>query len=301
MRIGLVDVDGHNFPNLPLMKISQHHKQKGDDVGWWCALERYDIVYKSKVFDFTPDIEYMPMAEQVIEGGTGYGLENNLPDYIEHITPDYSIYPQYSEAYGFLTRGCPRQCEFCIVSKKEGCKSLKVADLSEFYTGQKQIKLLDPNLLACMERERLLGQLANSKAWVDFTQGLDIRFIDKDVTALLLQCKIKNLHFAWDNAKDDLTDRFIAFKEQSGIDYRKLGVYVLSNFNTTHEEDLYRIETLKRLGYSPYLMVYDKKNAPKQTRELQRYVNNRIIFHTINSFSDYKDNRELFSDKWEIV
>lgn len=288
MRVGLVDVDGHNFPNLPLMKISQHHKQKGDDVDWWCALERYDIVYKSKVFDFTPDVEYIPMADQVIEGGTGYGLTNNLPSEIEHITPDYSLYPQFAEAYGFLTRGCPRQCEFCIVSKKEGCQSRKVADLNEFYTGQKQIKLLDPNLLACAERADLLQQLAASGAWVDFTQGLDIRFISKDITELLLKCKIKNLHFAWDNPKEDLTERFIAFKAQSKIDYRKLGVYILTNFNSSHEEDLYRVETLKKLGYSPYVMVFDKKNAPKQTRELQRYVNNRIIFYSADSFSDYK-------------
>ncbi len=138
MKIGLVDVDSHHFPNLPLMKLSAYHKRKGDEVEFWMPLNKYDIVYKSKVFDFTPDIDYMPMADQIFEGGTGYKTSVNLPHGIEHITPDYSLYPQYDEAYGFLTRGCPRKCKFCVVSEKEGYISKQVAELSEFYTGQKK-------------------------------------------------------------------------------------------------------------------------------------------------------------------
>lgn len=125
MKIGLIDVDNLNkkriaFPNLPLMKLSAYHKARGDEVSWWFALERYDLVYKSKIFDFSREIEYEPQAATVIEGGTGYGLENRLPDDVEHIMPDYSLYPDFTAAYGFLTRGCPRQCPFCIVSPKEG-------------------------------------------------------------------------------------------------------------------------------------------------------------------------------------
>jgi len=291
LKIGLIDVDGHNFPNLPIMKISQYHKSRGDSVNWWIALEHYDIVYKSKVFDFTPDIQYMPFADRIVEGGTAYGLDNKLPDEIENIMPDYSIYNRNNEAYGFLTRGCPRQCKFCIVSKKEGCKSVKVADLEEFWSGQKHIKLLDPNLIACKERERLLEQLIKSGAWIDFTQGLDIRLMNEDICGLLLKLKIKNIHFAWDNAKEDLTEKFIQFKEQSKIDYRKLGVYVLSNFDSTHEEDLYRVQALRKIGYSPYLMIYDKQNASRRTRMLQRWVNNKRIFKTIEKFEDYDPKR----------
>lgn len=235
MKIGLIDVDGHNFPNLPLMKISAYHKSQGDHVEWWNGLNTYDIVYKSKVFDFTPDIEYQPRADLIIEGGTGYNLTSCLPSYIEHITPDYSLYPDHPEAYGFLTRGCPRNCPFCIVSQKEGTVSKQAADLGEFWTGQHEIKLLDPSLLACADHERLLQQLISSGAWIDFTQGLDIRMTSRDNIALLMRMKITNIHFAWDNPRHDLTGHFRRFKELSGIDYRKLGVYVLTNYNSTLE------------------------------------------------------------------
>ena len=140
MRVGLIDVDSHNFPNLALMKISAHHKARGDDVQWAIPLEHYDVVYQSKVFDdtYSPDIDWQPNADRIVKGGTGYGLDNKLPDEIEHIYPDYSIYPELTEdtAYGFLTRGCPRHCDFCIVGDKEGLRSVKVADLSEFWRGR---------------------------------------------------------------------------------------------------------------------------------------------------------------------
>lgn len=297
MKIGLIDVDNLNkkriaFPNLPLMKLSAYHKARGDEVNWWIALERYDLVYKSKIFDFSRETEYMPQAAAVIEGGTGYGLENRLPDEVEHIMPDYSLYPDFAAAYGFLTRGCPRQCPFCIVSPKEGARSVKVADLSEFWSGQRQIKLLDPNLLACEEHEDLLQQLIESGARVDFTQGLDIRLITERNAELIKRVKVKNIHFAWDNPKQDLTEDFKRFKELSGIaDYRKLGVYVLTNYNSTLEEDLRRVYALRDLGYSPYVMVYDKAHAPRQARLLQRWVNNRIIFKTVPRFEDYDARR----------
>jgi len=118
MKIGLVDVDGHNFPNLPLMKLSAYHKRRGDDVEFWEKKSEYDICYKSKVFDFTPEIKDQIKADQIISGGTGYSLKTILPPEVENIMPDYGLYPQYSEAYGFLTRGCPRNCKFCIVTQK---------------------------------------------------------------------------------------------------------------------------------------------------------------------------------------
>lgn len=296
MKIGLVDMDNMNkkrvaFPNLPLMKLSAYHKARGDEVKWWIAFEKYDLVYKSKVFDFTPEIEYPIQAARIVEGGTGYGLDNRLPDEVEHIMPDYSLYPQFTAAFGFLTRGCPRSCPFCIVAPKEGARAVKVANLSEFWSGQRQIKLLDPNLLACKDHEELLGQLIESGAWVDFTQGLDIRLMTERNTELLKRVKVKNIHFAWDDPKQDLSEHFKRFKTLSGIDYRKLGVYVLTNFNSTHEEDLRRVYVLRDLGYSPYVMIYDKTHAPRQTRLLQRWVNNRIIFKTVPQFEDYDARR----------
>ena len=287
MNIGLVDIDGHNFPNLPLMKISAHHKQRGDSVEWAIGFEHYDIVYMSKIFTFTPDDDTMYQADEIIKGGTGYRLDNKLPNEIEHIYPDYTIYPQYNEAYGFLTRGCPRNCEFCIVTQKEGCQSKQVADLSEFWRNQKTVKLLDPNLLACKDREKLLQQLIDSKAYIDFTQGLDIRFVDKGIALMLNDMRVKMIHFAWDNADEDLTASFVKFKQQTVLDERRLRCYVLTNFDSTHEQDLYRLYKLREIGYDPYVMIYDKGNAPRPARLLQRWVNNKIIWRRCERFEDY--------------
>lgn len=143
IEIGLIDVDSHNFPNLCLMKLSAYHKAKGHTVEWWNTKERYDLVYKSRVFTdtYSKDTITVTNAEQVIFGGTGYDTKNRLPPEVEHSYPDYSIYPQFfGIAYGFLSRGCPRNCGFCIVSGKEGRKSVKVADLSEFWKWQPEIK-----------------------------------------------------------------------------------------------------------------------------------------------------------------
>lgn len=294
MRIGLIDVDGHNFPNLALMKISAWHKKQGDDVEWCFPMSHYDIVYQSKVFDdtYSPDITWIPQADKIIKGGTGYGLDNTLPYEIEHIYPDYHIYPDLTKgkAYGFLTRGCPRGCKFCIVASKEGRRSYKVADLKEFWKRQKNIVLLDPNILACREHPELLRQLIRSKACVDFNQGLDIRLTNEENIALLNEVKVKEIHFAWDNAEDDLKPYFERYKALAKHKpHGRYGtVYCLTNFGSTMEENLYRIYTLRDLGYDPYVMIYDKPNAPKEIKDLQRWVNNKFIFRSCEKFEDYK-------------
>lgn len=298
MKIGLIDVDGHNFPNLALMKISAWHKSQGDTVEWCLPFDDYDIVYQSKVFDetYSPDIDWEPSAGKVIKGGTGYGLDNVLPDEIEHIYPDYGLYPELTKdtAYGFLTRGCPRGCKFCIVASKEGRRSYKVADLKEFWQGQKHIELLDPNILACREHPDLLQQLIDSKAWVNFNQGLDIRLTTEANILLLNRVKVKAIHFAWDNPKDDLQPYFEQYRAfAKNKPHGRYGtVYVLTNFGSTMEENLYRIYTLRDLGYDPYVMVYDKPNAPKEIKDLQRWCNNRFIFRSCERFEEYRKHRE---------
>lgn len=302
-KIGLWS-DCHNFPSLPLMKLSAYHKSIGDDVEMYMPINHYDLVYASKTFSFTDDIDSdsVVQADEVVKGGTGYCISvkdskevfddsknKPLPKEIEHIYPDYSLYPEYRYAVGFLTRGCPRNCGFCVVGKKEGLCSKQVAELSEFWHKQKEVKLLDPNILACKNHEKMLIQLAESGVKVDFTQGLDIRLTNPDNIKLLNRIKSPVLHFAWDNPKQDLTEYFKRFTQYTNIksDCNRV-VYVLTNYNSTLEEDLYRIYTLRDLGYSPYVMIYQKETAPKQIRQLQRWVNCRWIFRSVEKFEDYK-------------
>lgn len=298
MKIGLIDVDSHNFPNLPLMKLSAWHKKQGDKVEWYNSMfsETMDKVYMSKVFTFTQDYQYFVNAKEIIKGGTGYFYPDGgeqLQEEIEHIYPDYSLYPKLCEniAYGFLTRGCPRNCDFCLVGKKEGLCSRKVANLEEFWKGQKYIKLLDPNMFACKDWKDLSEQLIDSKAYVDFTQGCDIRIMTEEKTKMIKQMKIEQIHFAWDRIEDkeQIIPKFKEFKEITNWGSRKLKVYVLTNFDTSIEQDLDRIYTLRELGYNPYVMIYNKEHTKSTdtVRRIQRWVNNRRIFHTVANFNDY--------------
>lgn len=186
---------------------------------------------------------------------------------------------------------------FCIVSGKEGRHSVKTADLSEFWSGQREIKLMDANLLACPDHGELLVQLAESRACVDFSQGLDIRLITPDNAALLNKVRTKAVHFAWDNPDMDLTPYFRRFLELTSIkNFRKRKVYVLTNYGSTHEQDLYRVNTLRAMGYDPYVMVYERPTAPPITRHLQRWVNNKRIFRTVEHFADYEPVKKLGRD-----
>lgn len=307
MKIGLIDVDGHNYPNLPLMKISAWHKSQGDSVEWYEPMfsGHMDKVYMSKVFSFTPDYEYPIDADVIEKGGSGYAIhlvdgkevydksqDKNLPDEIEHIYPDYSIYPEETKdtAYGFLTRGCPRGCGFCHVAKKEGRCSVKVADLSEFWRGQKKIVLCDPNILACRDHMDLLQQLVDSKAKVNFNQGLDIRLVNDRNLALLRQIRLDGIHLAFDRwqDKDVIEPKLRAFREAGFTkDRGRVSVYILCNFDTTLEQDLYRIQLCRELRFAPYPMIYDKEHCNPIYRKLQRWCNN-TIFWKCPTFEEYQ-------------
>ena len=308
VKIGLIDVDGHNYPNLPLMKISAYHKSIGDSVEWYQPLfsGHCDKVYMSKVFSFTPDYQYFIDADVIERGGTGYAIElingkevyhkdkdKPLPDEIEHIYPDYSLYPELTKdtAYGFLTRGCPRGCGFCHVASKEGKCSYKVADLSEFWRGQKNIILCDPNILACPEHPDLLQQLVDSKARVNFNQGLDVRLITDRNIDILKQIRLDSIHFAFDRwqDKDIVEPKLRQFAYQTGYDRHKgsVMVYILTNYDTTIEQDIYRIQLCRELNFSPYPMIYDKEHADPIYKKLQRWCNNWIFWKT-PTFEEYR-------------
>lgn len=291
MKIGLIDVDGHNFPNLAIMKISAYHKSLGDQVEWFNGFFEYDKVYMSKVFTFTDDFATCIRAKEVIKGGTGYNLTSQLPFEIEHQYPDYSLYGITDTAYGFISRGCPRQCKFCNVSEQQGKQSLKVADLSEFWNGQKNIVLLDPNITACKDWEELFEQLIKSKSYVDFSQGIDARTLTESKIELLKQVKLKHVHFALDNPKDTklVIEKLTMLKKMTDWKRGKVSVYVLVNFGSTLDQDLERVYKIKELGFNPYVMIYDKANAPKIIKKLGRYVNNKYIFWSdrCKTFDDY--------------
>lgn len=308
MKVGLIDVDSHNFPNIPLMKISSYHKNIGDIVDWYSPFETYDKVYMSKIFSFTKDYEYPINAKEINKGGSGYCIETvngkeiyhkerdkNLPFEIEHTYPDYSLYPKLTNntAYGRLTLGCPRGCSFCHTGVKDGLCSNKVANVSEFWKGQKNIVLIDQNILACKDWEELLDQLRQTSSTIKFDGGLDIRMMNEKKALALKTIKQTNIYFAWDRYQDKekILPKFKMFKEITEFKERKLIVYVLVNFDTTFKQDLERIETLRKMGYWAYVMIYNKESLPKghKIRRLQRWVNNRFIFSKCKTFKEYNN------------
>lgn len=303
MKIGLIDVDGHHFPNLALMRISAYHKARGDEVEWWWTdLIHYDIVYMAKIFSdvYSKDVPAPLNADVVIRGGTGYAISTvdgkevfdkskdiNLPPEMEKCFPDYSIYPQFDFAIAMTSRGCPRNCNFCHVAAKEGRCSIKVADVGDFWNGQKQIKVLDPNITACREKRDLFRQYRETNALIDFTQGLDIRLLNDDDIDDINNMRIGTPHFAWDNPEEDLKSKFEYFAKNFRRKTNIGTVYCLTNFNSTLEQDLYRIYTLRDLGFNPYVMIYNKPQAPKRIRQLQRWCNNKFIFKSTKTFEEY--------------
>lgn len=290
------------------MRISAYHKSCGDNVEWWQTdFKYYDKVYMSKIFSdaYSCDIQQPINCGEVIKGGTGYSISldadgkeifdssthKKLPPEIEKMFPDYSIYPQFEFAVSMTSRGCPRGCSFCHVAAKEGRCAVKVADVSDFWNGQKEIRVLDPNITALKEFDKrdLMRQYQETGAIIDFTQGLDIRLLNETDIEDINKMRIRNLHFAWDNPDDDLKSKFARYAQTAK--HKPHGafatVYCLTNFNSTIDQDLFRIYTLRDLGYDPYVMVYNKPNAPKEIRHLQRWCNNKIIFKSCKCFEDY--------------
>lgn len=312
MKIGLIDLDNTRFPNIALMKISGFYKSLGCDVDWYSPFEgHYDKVYISRVFSFTPDYAYYIDADEIIKGGSGYAIsvgpdgkevydpakDTPLPPEIESTYPDYTLYPEATKdtAYGFLTRGCPRGCGFCIVGAKEGRCSRQVAQLSDFYSGQKNIVLCDPNILACKDSVKLLKELAETKARVNFNQGLDIRLMTEEKAKLIDQIRVKEIHFAWDRYEDKniILPKLKMFAEicHHKAHGHKATVYTIVNYDTTIEQDLERIYTLRDLDYWAYVMIYDKQHAAPEYKRLQRWCNMRAVFGAIPNFEDYKKSK----------
>lgn len=287
MDIGLVDVDGHNFPNFALMKLSAYHKALGDHVEMAIPMfGNYDRVYMSKIFTFTPDNKDTWNCE-VIKGGTGYDIKSRLPGFIENKTAmDYSIYPQYPFSIQFFSRGCIRRCPFCLVREKEG--NIQPVEPVQLNPKGQWIEVLDNNFFANPEWKFAVDYLLKTKQKVNL-HGVDIRIMNEEQAYWLNKMRLhRNIHIAWDLPQLDLTDKL-----KEVIRYLKpykLMCYVLVGFNSTVEQDMYRIERLRELGIKPYVMPYrdfENKRKPSQyEKDLAQYVNKPMIFKACK-FEDF--------------
>ena|GEM_PF-561929 len=227
-RVLLIDVDS-TIPNVALMKISGYHKMKGDIVGF--DVEDPDLVYASVIFTQNKHkvdgLQFLYPKAKINIGGSGYDLKRKLPVDMEYLSPtDYSIYPDCDSYYGFTSRGCIRNCAFCVVPKKEGrfkrersIPCLILNDKKDVYQnlhkaskpnllgvpegGFQNLTLLDNNIIADKEwfierTNEILEYCPNMR--VDFNQGLDIRLVDSEIAERLGQLKPINVwKFAFDS------------------------------------------------------------------------------------------------------
>lgn len=314
MKIGILDIDCHGakkkwgatvYPNIALAKIARYHKERGDEVEWAFSFEHYDILYMSKIFNFTPDVDIAYNADKIIKGGTGYDIYSKLPDEIDRLQPDYSIYPNVppGTAYGFLTRGCPNRCPWCVVPRKEG-KVKPYMDIDEIaIEGRTNIVLMDNNILAageyCTEQ---LKKIIDRGYHIDFNQAMDARLVNEDNAKLLAKVKwIKGrIRFGCDThpqIKD--CERAMELINTNGFK----GEYFLytmiggnNDFTESYERIHYWWEKLQdfrhnKVGRAVYAYAQpyrdpDKKNTPPAWQlDMARWVNKRMIFCT----TDFKD------------
>lgn len=283
MKIGLIDIDS-KIPNLALMKISAYFKAQGGKVELTSPLfaGQFHFVFASKIFNYT---EKPILPEKAILGGSGYSLKTCLDNNIEYLMPDYSLY-NCNYAIGFTSRGCNRKCQFCIVPEKEG-KWHKVGDIYQFWNGQKKLKLLDNSLNTDEDFFiEIVKQFRKEQIEVDFSQGLDIRYLTDKQANYLKQVKLwKRIHFAWDlMGTERAVKRGIKVLTKYKLNWQST-FYVLIGFNTTPEEDLYRVEILRELKVDPFVMPYDKFN--RYQMDFSRWVNRKEIFKSVK-WEDYK-------------
>lgn len=288
IKVGLIDVDGKHFPNLALMKISAYHKSKGDDVEWWSGFKCYDRVYMSKVFTFSPDIETVIRADEIIQGGTGYKDYGSLPNEIETMYPDYSIYPYCDHALGFLTRGCIRKCPWCIVPKKEGYihPAAKWQDIKR--NDSKKIVFMDNNVLACDHGIAQIEELGHQKIWIDFNQALDARLITPEIAKLLSKCKwIRYIRMACDTSEMlPVIKQATSYLLEAGVSKNRFWAYALiQDVQESHK----RIIELEKMGVNAFAQPYrdfDGGEPTKLQKDLARWCNMKATFKSC-TFEEY--------------
>lgn len=299
MKVRLLAPDS-KYPNYAIMKISTYHKRKGDDVAWYDHLLDFadtDILYISKIFTFSKDVEQLPMNNcTIIKGGTGYDIHSKLPQEIEEITElDYDLYPECDFSILFTTRGCVRNCQFCVVREKEGL--IHNVPLCSLNPHGKYIKVQDNNFFANPTWRENLKALRELKQPLDFNSGIDLRLLTIEQCEELSKCKIYNIHCAFDDYKDkDIIITKLKMLTQYIKPY-KITCYVLVGFKQKEivDEDIERVRLIWELKVYPFVMVYQNFNDPnwKKSRsamQFARWCNNRYIFKSC-TWEEYKKDR----------
>lgn len=296
----LVDVDSL-IPNLALMKISSYFKQHGFNVdlikmgnsGYDHHKRKkigmdgsnYDKVFISSIFTLNKGTVRVRKCKRVYRGGTGHdGFKPNkwLPDEVEHMFPDYKLYPDNEYSIGFLTRGCIRKCKFCFIPKKEGFLKLH-SPLKEFYNPRlPKIMLLDNNLLASPNCIEILKKLKKTGKKITFKQGLDFRLLTPEKAKLLSELNYDGEYiFAFDNPKDKwIIEKNLKIWKQYVSDWQTK-FFVLVGFESTLQEDLDRVYFLREHKCLPYIMrhtnCYSSPNRPFYT-DLAAWCNQPGLF-----------------------
>ena len=297
-RIGLIDVDRTDFPNLALGKIARYHKSEGDEVVWVDPLFHrggYDKVYMSKIFTFTPDYEYPIIADEIDKGGTGYDLHKKLPKEIDRLQPDYSIYSNVDSktAYGFLTRGCPNKCPWCVVPIKEG-KQTPYMDVEEIaIDGRKNLILMDNNILASDYGLEQIEKIIKNGYRIDFNQAMDARLVTDDIAKMLAQVKwLTPIRFGCDTHRQIEHCR----RAMQMIDkYRKNPAWYLlytiigDDINEVYDRlSAFRDNNHVRINGQPYRNFNDPNQIiPQWQKDMARWANRKEIYATCD-FKDYE-------------
>lgn len=309
MRIGLIDCDHTGYPNLALMKISAYHKANKDEVEWYNAFELYDKVYASKVFNFTPDpLPYIifPEGTEVVKGGTGYDIHSTLPEDIEYCTPDYSLYPRIDRrtAYGFLTRGCPNHCKWCVVPHKEGAVK-PYMDIDQIAVqGRDRIILMDNNVLASEFGIQQIEKIAthSPRLYIDFNQGLDARLVTPRTASLLATCHwLQHIRFACDT--DAQIEQCLAAMEMVNSGGGKHHFLLYTMIHGSIESNYKRLMFWRkysnvRIHAQPFRTYGAEVNSiPQWQKDMARWANRRELYKSCD-FMDYQPRNGFICKKY---
>jgi hypothetical protein len=293
------------YPNIAIGKIARWHKERGDEVEWATVFEHYDVLYMSKIFNWSEDDLRYYDADKVVKGGTGYDIYSKLPEEIDRIQPDYSIYPNVPKdtAFGFLTRGCPNRCKWCVVPRKEGVIR-PYMDVDEIaIEGRTNLVLMDNNILAAGDYAiEQMEKSINRKYKLDFNQAIDARLVTEENAKVLARVKwIRSIRFGCDTHKQiEDCERAMELLEANGFHGRYF-LYTMLNddFSECYERTMYwwkRSKAVRIHHDGRYVDIHaqpyrDPDNPhrpiPQWQKDMAQWCNKKQYFSTF-PFEDFE-------------